>query len=119
VPNFSQLGLTGVRAESISSAKSQGGSSEGISGLKVLGVHDLSIAKPFDLINTSVASFHDGNNLPDTQETFLATLSGIDDLKSMIYSERLYQNLYRNIAPNIWNREIIRKVSCSDVVWCS
>ncbi|KAJ5527081.1 Mini-chromosome maintenance complex protein 6 [Penicillium frequentans] len=139
VPDVSQLGLPGMRPEAVRDNGSFRGSEVGgggVSGLKALGVRDLTYRlaflscmvtpdtstpgqKPEQQLsgqsNNILASLNQ-NTDPDmnedkAQEAFLQSLtpSEVQDLKTLVHSEYIYSRLIDSIAPMIWGHRQIKK----------
>jgi DNA replication licensing factor MCM6 len=139
VPDVSQLGLPGVRPEAVRDNNSFRGSEVGgggVSGLKSLGVRDLTYRlaflacmvtpdtttpgqKPEQQLsgqsNNILASLNQ-NQEPDmnddkAQEAFLQSLTPteVQDLKRLVHSEYIYSRLVDSIAPMIWGHRQIKK----------
>ncbi|KAJ5279251.1 DNA replication licensing factor Mcm6 [Penicillium angulare] len=139
VPDVSQLGLPGVRPEAVRDNSSFRGSEVGgggVSGLKALGVRDLTYRlaflacmvtpdtttpgqKPEQQLsgqsNNILASLNQ-NVDPDmnddkAQEAFLQSLTPaeVQDLKALVHSEYIYSRLVDSIAPMIWGHRQIKK----------
>lgn len=139
VPDVSQLGLPGVRPEAVRDNSSFRGSEVGgggISGLKALGVRDLTYRlaflscmvtpdtttpgqKPEQQLsgqsNNILASLNQNNdtdmNDEKAQEAFLQSLTPteVQDLKKLVHSEYIYSRLVDSIAPMIWGHRQIKK----------
>lgn len=128
VPDVSQLGLPGVRPESIREQKGPTGvDNSGVSGLKALGVRDLTYRLAFLACmvtsdNQPTPWVHGSGieeeqqemnrgNAEENQEAFLQSLSPaeIDDLKKMVHSDHIYSRLVNSIAPTVYGHEIIKK----------
>jgi len=122
VPDVSQLGLPGVNAEMMRDnrgGRGDGGvASQGVTGLKALGVRDLQYKTAFlacmvqnnDSRGNGAdvrADLADG----DDQESFLNTLTQqeIDELKAMVNADNIYQRLVSSIAPTVYGHEIVKK----------
>ena len=140
VPDVSQLGIPGVRPEASKDNRSFRGAEEGgsgITGLKALGVRDLTYRMAFlacfsqpDNTTPGVAasqltgqstnilnSLHQVD-LHDTfesgeraQEAYLETLTmpEIDELRAMVHSDRIYSRLVNSLAPMVYGHEIVKK----------
>ncbi|KAJ5980662.1 hypothetical protein N7481_007960 [Penicillium waksmanii] len=139
VPDVSQLGLPGVRPEAVRDNNSFRGSEVGgggVSGLKALGVRDLTYRlaflacmvtpdtttpgqKPEQQLsgqsNNILASLNQ-NQDPDmnddkAQEAFLQSLTPteVQDLKRLVHSEYIYSRLVDSLAPMIWGHRQIKK----------
>ncbi|RCI08908.1 hypothetical protein L249_4929 [Ophiocordyceps polyrhachis-furcata BCC 54312] len=138
VPDISQLGLPGVKTTSVRDdrglprgAADAGGS--GVTGLKALGVRDLSYRLAFlacmvvadtkqqpvaggaaaEVINALVQnSANEGDeSLEDVQAAVLASMSHdeIQELKAMVYKEHIYSRLVQSIAPTVYGHEVVKK----------
>ena len=143
VPDVSQLALPGVRPEATRDNRNapRGGDvgGSGVSGLKALGVRDLTYRMAFlscmitPDISTStsagqqqmtgqagqsiLASLNQSSAIdPDdsgdhAQDAFLQTLTAaeIEDLKLMVHSDHVYSRLVNSIAPMVYGHEIVKK----------
>ncbi|ORY81338.1 MCM2/3/5 family-domain-containing protein [Protomyces lactucae-debilis] len=124
VPDVSQLGIPGVRAEAMRSGNGRGGqegfASEGVTGLKSLGVRDLTYKMAFLACFTQSADARDssggdvrgdGTQGEEEQNEFLNSLTQaeIDELKEMVHSDHIYSKLVNSIAPTVYGHEIIKK----------
>ncbi len=142
VPDVSQLGLPGVRPEALRDLRNAprtgdiGGS--GVTGLKSLGVRDLTYRLAFlacmvtpdrsttgagpsqqlngqpsnilaSLNQTAAPDPHD--NVDQAQEAFLNSLtrSEIEDLRRMVHMDHIYSRLVNSIAPMVYGHEIVKK----------
>lgn len=142
IPDISQLGLPGVRPEATRDNRNapRGGDAggTGVTGLKALGVRDLTYRLAFlacmvtpDTSTPGQAASQQlngqaGNILAslnqtatvDPQETgdhaqdaYLQSLtaSEIDDLKQMVHSDHIYSRLVNSLAPMVYGHEIVKK----------
>ena len=142
VPDISQLGLPGVRPEALRDNRNtpRGGDAggSGVSGLKALGVRDLTYRMAFlacmvtpDIstpgqsanqqlngqANNILASLNqtmtvDPNDTGDhAQEAYLQSLTSaeIEDLKAMVHSDHIYSRLVNSLAPMVYGHEIVKK----------
>ena len=142
IPDVSQLGLPGVRPEATRDNRNapRGGDTggTGVTGLKALGVRDLTYRLAFlacmvtrDTSTPGQAANQQlngqaGNILAslnqtatiDPQETgdhaqdaYLQSLtpSEIDDLKRMVHSDHIYSRLVNSLAPMVYGHEIVKK----------
>jgi DNA replication licensing factor MCM6 len=141
VPDVSQLGIPGVRPEASKDNSGFRGADEGgsgVSGLKSLGVRDLTYRMAFlacfscpdtttpgqpmgELTGQStniLNSLHqvDLNELQDdgenrAQEAFLETLSmeEIEELRQMVHSDHIYDRLVKSLAPMVYGHDIVKK----------
>lgn len=140
VPDVSQLGIPGVRPEASRDNRNFRGADAGgagVSGLKSLGVRDLTYRMAFLACFSSPDTSTPGqptnqlngqstnilNSLHQTdlfdqydsgeraQEAYLETLSyaEIEDLKYMVHSDRIYSRLVNSLAPMVYGHEIVKK----------
>lgn len=138
VPDVSMLGLPGLKAQSMKDMKNAprgGAESTGVTGLKSLGVRDLTYRLAFlACMVTSDTSGVPGAGLRKSaeeeevqgllrgtqaemgddereQEDFLNSLTQaeIAELKSMVHSDHIYSRLVNSIAPTVYGHEIIKK----------
>ena len=136
VPDISALGLPGLKAQAFRDSKNdpRGAEGSGVSGLKSLGVRDLTYRLAFlACMVTSdtagvpgaiggkkseeeeeVARLLRGTQADDEdreQDDFLNTLTPaeIAELKSMVHSDHIYSRLVNSIAPTVYGHEIIKK----------
>ncbi|GAA94868.1 uncharacterized protein L969DRAFT_26513 [Mixia osmundae IAM 14324] len=127
VPDVAQLGLPGVNAEMTreaarSGSGSLGGAGMGVTGLRSLGVKDLTYKTAFlacmsqsadaraNASSTDVRS--DSQESPElAREAFLSTLTTAEvaELESMVSSEHIYARLVNSIAPTVFGHEMIKK----------
>lgn len=140
VPDVSQLGLPGVRPMSIRDNQGRTGEAggAGVTGLKQLGVRDLTyrlaflacMVTPDTSTPGSAASQQlsgqaanilsslnqtapaDTADEPDrAQEAVLASMtdSEIEDLRRMVHSENIYDRIVKSMAPMVYGHEIVKK----------
>lgn len=140
VPDVSQLGIPGVRPEASKDNRNFRGADaggSGVTGLKSLGVRDLTYRMAFLACFTSpdtttpgqaanqlngqssniLNSLHqnDTSDAYDSgekaQEAYLETLTQdeIDDLKHMVHADRIYSRLVNSLAPMVYGHEIVKK----------
>ncbi|KAJ5893662.1 DNA replication licensing factor mcm6 [Penicillium taxi] len=139
VPDVSQLGLPGVRPEAVrdnGSFRGNEAGGSGVSGLKALGVRDLTYRlaflacmvtpdtttpgqKPEQQLsgqsNNILASLnqHQDPDMNDdkAQEAFLQSMTSaeVQDLKQLVHSDYIYSRLVDSIAPMIWGHRQIKK----------
>lgn len=134
VPDVSQLGLPGVRPEASRDGGDVGGG--GVTGLKSLGVRDLTYRLAFlacmitpDLTtpgqptsqqlsgqSCNILASLNQNDQPQgdeekAQETLLQTMtpSEVQDLKRLVHSEYIYSRLVDSVAPMIYGHRSIKK----------
>lgn len=142
IPDISQLGLPGLRPEALrdnrNAARSGDVGGSGVTGLKSLGVRDLTYRLAFlacmvapDTSTPGTASSQhlsgQASNIlaslnqtapPDpmdsveqVQEAFLdsLTVSEIQDLKKMVHTDHVYSRLVNSLAPMVYGHEIVKK----------
>lgn len=142
VPDVSQLGLPGVRPMAVrddrNAPRSGDAGGNGVSGLKALGVRDLTYRLAFlacmvtpdtstpgsasnqqlnGQASNILASLNqtapiDPNEPGDhAQEAVLASMtpSEIDDLRKMVHSDHIYARLVNSLAPMVYGHEIVKK----------
>ncbi|KAJ5558282.1 hypothetical protein N7461_002254 [Penicillium sp. DV-2018c] len=139
VPDVSQLGLPGVRPEAVRDNASFRGTEVGgggITGLKSLGVRDLTYRLAFlscmvtpdtttpgqrpeqqlnGQVNNILASLNQNQDVDagddSAQEAFLQSLTPaeVQDLKQLVHSEYIYSRLTDSIAPMIYGHTQIKK----------
>ncbi|KAL8654492.1 MAG: hypothetical protein Q9210_001466 [Variospora velana] len=142
VPDVSQLGLPGVRPEATRDNRNapRGGDAggSGVTGLKALGVRDLTYRMAFlacmvtpdtstpgqaanqqlngqsgnilaSLNQTATIDPHDTGD--QAQDAYLQSLTTaeIDDLKQMVHSDHIYSRLVHSLAPMVYGHEIVKK----------
>ncbi|WVO14065.1 hypothetical protein L204_101692 [Cryptococcus depauperatus] len=123
VPDVSQLGLPGVNAEMMREAKGGRGdggpASQGVMGLKALGVRDLQYKTAFLACMVQNADSRAGvtdvrgevEEGQEDRESFLRSLTAqeLDELRGMLNSDNIYQSLVQSIAPTVYGHEIVKK----------
>ena len=140
VPDVSQLGLPGVRPTAVRDDKGRTGEvgGAGVTGLKQLGVRDLTYRLAFlacmvtpdtrtpgsaanqqlsGQANNILASLDqngpvDSNEPGDgAQEAVLASMTSaeIEDLRKMVHSDHIYSRLVNSMAPMVYGHEIVKK----------
>lgn len=124
VPDVAQLGLPGVKATSFRDSKGSGrlgeGLNSGVSGLKALGVRDLTYKLAFlacmvqesDARDSSQGDVRgDGTQGEKEQDEYLLSLTDEEriELASMVHSQHIYSKLVDSIAPTVWGHEIVKK----------
>ncbi|VVT46262.1 uncharacterized protein SAPINGB_P001126 [Magnusiomyces paraingens] len=130
IPDVSQLGLPGVKPTTVRDGVGAGrfndGFNSGVSGLKSLGVRDLTYKLAF------LANFVTETNARDKrrnyfenageneeghrssfreQEKYLESLTEaeVNELHLMVRDPQIYANLVDSIAPTVWGHRIIKK----------
>ena len=140
VPDVSQLGIPGVRPEASKDNRNFRGADAGgagVSGLKALGVRDLTYRMAFlacfsspdtttpgqaasqlngssmNILNSLQQSdaFDQYDSGEKAQAAYLETLTHdeINDLKYMVHSDRIYSRLVHSLAPMVYGHEIVKK----------
>ncbi|KAI9790307.1 MAG: MCM DNA helicase complex subunit mcm6 [Piccolia ochrophora] len=142
VPDVSQLGLPGVRPEALrdnrNATRHGDAGGTGVTGLKSLGVRDLtyrlaflacmvtpdtstpgsSASQQLNGQSTNILASLNQNPAIDPQEPgdraqleYLNTLtpSEIEDLKRMVHSDHIYSRLVNSLAPMVYGHEIVKK----------
>lgn len=138
VPDVSQLGLPGVRPMAVRDNQNRSGDANGVTGLKALGVRDLTYRLAFlacmvtpdtstpgsaanqqlsGQASNILASLNqtapiDPNDPGDhAQEAVLASMTHaeIEDLRKMVHSDHIYSRLVNSLAPMVYGHEIVKK----------
>ncbi|KAI1135067.1 MCM-domain-containing protein [Hypoxylon sp. FL0543] len=137
VPDVSQLGLPGVRPTAIrddrNAPRSNDVGGSGVSGLKSLGVRDLTYRLAFlanmvtpdtstpgqtasrqvhDIINSLTQTSADSAETVEEAQTAVLnsmTPSEIDELREMVHSDHIYHRLVQSLAPTVYGHEIVKK----------
>lgn len=118
LPDISQLGLPGLKPQSIRDNRNQSSElSTGVTGLKALGVRDLTYKLAFFACHVSSVSkkndeeINDEETSVDEQEMFLTSLtdSEVNQLKAMVKDNYIYDKLVQSIAPAVFGHEVIKK----------
>ncbi|AJR79408.1 Mcm6p [Saccharomyces cerevisiae YJM1573] len=142
VPDVTQLGLPGVKPSSTLDtrgiSKTTEGLNSGVTGLRSLGVRDLTYKISFLACHVISIGSNIGASSPDAnsnnretelqmaanlqannvyqdnerdQEVFLNSLSSdeINELKEMVKDEHIYDKLVRSIAPAVFGHEAVKK----------
>ncbi|KAI1172542.1 MCM2/3/5 family-domain-containing protein [Nemania sp. FL0916] len=137
VPDVSQLGLPGVRPTAVrddrNATRNNDTGGSGVSGLKSLGVRDLTYRLAFlanmvtpdtttpgqsatrqvnEIINSitqATAETTDSVDLAQTAVLNSMTPSEIEELREMVHSDHIYSRLVKSIAPTVYGHEIVKK----------
>ncbi|KAF3767525.1 DNA replication licensing factor [Cryphonectria parasitica EP155] len=130
VPDVSQLGLPGQHAQAARDDRNapRGGDAggSGVSGLKSLGVRDLTYRLAFLAcmvapdttalgggVGDIMAALNSANseNAQQAQEAVLASFgpSEIEDLRKMVHSDHIYSRLVNSLAPMVYGHEVVKK----------
>ncbi|KAI5948782.1 MCM6 [Candida theae] len=114
IPDVSQLGLPGVKPQSIKENKGSSELNSGVSGLKTLGVRDLTYKLAFNAchvcsIINKVGNERDEDN--DNSDAYLLSLpqAEVDELKEMVKDEYVYDKLVQSVAPAVFGHDTIKK----------
>lgn len=138
VPDVSQLGLPGLRPTAIRDDRGAPRGSDvnngGVSGLKTLGVRDLTYRLAFlscmvtadttasgqsaaaaaaDVVNalTQNGSVEGAESVEEAQAAVLASMNPaeIDDLRAMVHGDHIYSRMVQSIAPMVYGHEVVKK----------
>ncbi|KAI0486000.1 MCM2/3/5 family-domain-containing protein [Xylaria cf. heliscus] len=137
VPDVSQLGLPGVRPTAVrddrNAPRNNDVGGNGVSGLKSLGVRDLTYRLAFlasmvtpdtstpgqsasrqvnEIINSMTQnSAETAESVEDAQAAVLNSMtpSEIEELREMVHSDHIYSRLVKSIAPTVYGHEIVKK----------
>lgn len=122
LPDVSQLGVPGVNAQIQSQAQRQSGrptegiTNQGVTGLKTLGVRDLTYRTAFLACMVQGADARSDNlvGLPEGEEDAETVLGGLteeerEELESMVVNANIYPRLVQSMAPTMYGHEIIKK----------
>ncbi|KAI1757191.1 MCM2/3/5 family-domain-containing protein [Xylaria castorea] len=137
VPDVSQLGLPGVRPTAVrddrNAPRNNDVGGNGVSGLKSLGVRDLTYRLAFlanmvtpdtttpgqsasrqvnEIINSMTqASAETAETVEDAQAAVLNSMtpSEIEELREMVHSDHIYSRLVKSIAPTVYGHDIVKK----------
>ncbi|CAI5755575.1 unnamed protein product [Candida verbasci] len=98
IPDLTQLGLPGVKPQSVKES--------GVTGLRNLGVRDLTYKLAFNACHASSK-----NEERRGQENFLTSLTDLEvsQLKEMVKDDHIYDKLVQSIAPAVFGHEVIKK----------
>ena len=134
VPDVSQLGLPGIRRVAVRDDRGADGGGSGVSGLKALGVRDLTYRLAFlacmvtpdvssigasgeaqivDIIGslTGSAAVETAETIKEIQDAALSsyTQAEIADLRAMVHSDHIYGRLVQSLAPMVYGHEVVKK----------
>ncbi|KAL0944611.1 DNA replication licensing factor mcm6 [Colletotrichum truncatum] len=138
VPDVSQLGLPGLRPTAVRDDKGAGRGADvggsGVTGLKALGVRDLTYRLAFlacmitpdtstpgqsangqvqDIISslTQDKSAESAESVEAAQAAVLSSMneSEINELRDMVHSDHIYSRLVQSIAPTVYGHEVVKK----------
>lgn len=115
IPDVAQLGLPGLKAQLIKDTArlDLGG---GVTGLKQLGVRDLTYKIAFHACHVSLTVMKNGQAVKVAgalleQTEFLNNLSDaeLSELKAMVSDNHAYLKLVQSVAPAVFGHEVIKK----------
>ncbi|KAL2022597.1 hypothetical protein VTK56DRAFT_4941 [Thermocarpiscus australiensis] len=134
VPDVSQLGLPGLRRVAVRDDRGADAGGSGVSGLKALGVRDLTYRLAFlacmvtpdvssigasgeaqiaDIVASLTGSqrVETAESIAELQQAVLTsyTPQEMADLRAMVHCDRIYGRLVQSIAPMIYGHEIVKK----------
>ncbi|SPQ25083.1 44604f4e-620e-4073-9425-ca31394168b2 [Thermothielavioides terrestris] len=134
VPDVSQLGLPGLRRVAVRDDRGADAGGSGVTGLKSLGVRDLTYRLAFlacmvspdvssigasgeaqivDIVGamTGNANVETAETVRELQDAMLSsyTEEEVQDLRAMVHSDHVYSRLVQSIAPMIYGHEIVKK----------
>ncbi len=119
LPDVSQLGIPGMNAQIQRESGARGGDNvpgSGVSGLKSLGVRDLTYRTAFLACMAQSANSRRGADVraeseEETTAQFLDTLTEAEreELEAMVEGDNIYSRLVQSIAPTVYGHEIIKK----------
>ncbi|GAA5862576.1 hypothetical protein JCM8547_002112 [Rhodosporidiobolus lusitaniae] len=125
VPDVAALGLPGVNAEMLrENSGGRGGPGAmggnlGVTGLKSLGVKDLTYKTAFlacmatsaEVRSTATNIRADDSGAEENRKEFLESLTReeVQQLEAMVRSDHIYSRLVSSIAPTVYGHEIVKK----------
>ena len=134
VPDVSQLGLPGLRRVAVRDDRGADAGGSGVSGLKSLGVRDLTYRLAFlacmvssdvasigasgeaqivDVVSamTGSAALETAETVKELQDAVLVsyTQDEIADLRAMVHSDHIYARLVQSLAPMVYGHEVVKK----------
>lgn len=138
VPDVSQLGLPGLRPTAVRDDRGAPRGADvgggGVTGLKALGVRDLTYRLAFlacmvmtdttgsgqsapsgaaDVINTLTQNNagEGAESVEEAQAAVLASMnpSEIEDLRAMVHGDHIYSRMVQSIAPMVYGHEVVKK----------
>lgn len=133
VPDVGQLGLPGVRPTAVrddqNAARGNDVGGSGVSGLKALGVRDLTYRLAFlacmvtpdtgsptrqvsDILNSLTQANADAaESAEEAQAAVLNSMTPaeIDELRTMVHSDKIYGRIVSSLAPMVYGHEIVKK----------
>lgn len=134
VPDVSQLGLPGLRRVAVRDDRGAEAGGSGVSGLKSLGVRDLTYrlaflacmvssdmssigasgdAQIFDVVGamTGSANLETAETVKELQDALVSsyTPQEMADLRAMVHSDHIYSRLVQSLAPMVYGHEVVKK----------
>ena len=120
LPDVSNLGVPGVNAQIQREAQpgrtAEGISNQGVTGLKSLGVRDLTYRTAFlaGMVQNADSRTDSLGAVVDEEEDAETLLDGLteverEELESMVMSSDIYPRLVQSIAPTLYGHEIVKK----------
>jgi DNA replication licensing factor MCM6 len=134
VPDVSQMGLPGIRPTAVRDDRSTEAGGTGVSGLKAMGVRDLTYRLAFlacmvtpdvsaigasgdaqiaDIIGSmaQTSGVETAESVKEAQDAVLSSYSQaeIEDLRHMVHSDMIYGRVVQSIAPMVYGHEIVKK----------
>lgn len=134
VPDVSQMGLPGIRPTAVRDDRSTEAGGTGVSGLKAMGVRDLTYRLAFlacmvtpdvsaigasgdaqiaDIVGsmTQTSGVETAESVKEAQDAVLSSYSQaeIEDLRHMVHSDMIYGRVVQSIAPMVYGHEIVKK----------
>ncbi|CEH16397.1 dna unwinding-related protein [Ceraceosorus bombacis] len=119
VPDVSQLGVPGVNAQMQRESRGraqEGVANQGITGLKSLGVRDLTYKTAFLACMVQSGEERKGGDVREEgeeadPERLMDTLTNAerDELEAMVTADNIYGRLVQSIAPTVYGHDIVKK----------
>lgn len=120
LPDVSQMGVPGVNAQMQrqvqTSRATEGVANQGVSGLKTLGVRDLTYRTAFlaCMVQSGTTHLDKLTGASDLEEDAQAVLDSFteeerEELEAMVMSTDIYSRLVQSMAPTMYGHEIVKK----------
>ncbi|KAI8971867.1 MCM2/3/5 family-domain-containing protein [Mycotypha africana] len=122
VPDVSAFRSPGTSVETqrdVTNRVTEGVGNEGVTGLKALGVRDLTyklsflacMVQPANLLSAKGTNLHGENIEEETQKEFFSAMTpqAMKDLEEMVKQKNLYNHLVNSIAPSVFGHDTIKK----------
>ena len=124
IPDVSQLGLPGVKPQSVKESARGSELSSGVTGLKSLGVRDLTYKLAFGACHVASMVNKAGGNEQlevDLNDQKFSSLSDAEvlQLKGNGQDEHIYDKLVNSIAPAVFGHEVIKREFFAIIRRCS